>query len=219
MPEDFTRPRESDDDRLSLPEEVQLVLQRRPGKLEFGWTQLASAALADLALEGRIGSVPNRALFTGGKARLLTVLSDAPASSPVLDVALRLVSARAKPWIPYKCVLDIGRDVSMATHAELVRKGIVTVVGDSSKLDGYLQIEDDARPRSVKAKLDRARTQPDSVDDPRTSALVDLMQNAGNLYVGDAGLEPRMMREWYPPDVRDTVDAILQGESLVSRSQ
>lgn len=219
MLEDDASPFASDQASLSLPEEVQLVLQTRPGKLEFAWTQLAAAALADLALEGRIGSVPNRALFTGGKSRLLTVLSDAPLSSPILDVALRLVNARTKPWIPYKCVLNIGREVSLATHSELVRKGIVTVVGDAAKPKGYLQVENVALPDQVKAKLDRARLQPDEVSDPRVAALVDVVQNAGNLFIGDSGLWTRMMREWYPPLVRDTVDAILEGEALVSQSQ
>lgn len=219
MPEDAAPLVDPDETSLSLPEEVQLVLQRRPGKLEFGWTQLAAAALTELALDGRIGSVPNRALFTGGKNRLLTVLSDAPLASPVLEVALRLVDERTKPWIPYKCVLEIGREVSLATHAELVRRRIVSVVGDAAKPKGYLQVEDEAWTRKVKAKLDRARAKPDEVDDPRTGALVDVVQNAGNFYIGDTGPQPRMMREWYPPEVRDTVDAILQGEALVSRSQ
>jgi hypothetical protein len=219
MSEEPTQQASADTDRLSLPEEVQLVLQTVPGRLHFGWEQVAAAALVELALAERVGSVPNRGLFTGGKARLLTVVNAAPTGSPLLDLALELVVAHQKPWVAYKCVLAIGRELSLAVHAQLVRKGIVSVVGEFPSLSGYLQVEDEPRQQAVKDKLDRARALPDQVTDPRTGALADVLRNAGNLFDGGPGIGPRMLREWYPENVRDTVDAILQGEGLIARSQ
>ena len=201
-------------DELTVAEEVQLMLGLRTGRLEFEGTMPVAAALIELTLLGRIGSVPNRAPFTGGSPRKLVVLDQTPTGNRILDAALRPLVARDKPWVTHRCMLGVGKDVTLTLHSELERRGLVRSVGRYPNRKGFLDITDDTAYRRLRDELGRVRSRPDSVADPRTGAFIDVLRNGADSYSGEQGLQPRILWEWYPAAMRDTIHAILQAERI-----
>ena len=83
---------------LTLPEEVQLMLRLNSGRVAFGWVELAAAALIELVLTGRVSVQPARGFFRGVDDRNLVVVDPTPTGHSVLDSALAVLVAHAKPW-------------------------------------------------------------------------------------------------------------------------
>ena len=65
-------------------------------------------------------------------------------------------------------------------------------------------------------KLRQGHLEVAAVTDPRAGALVDVMRNAGEPFNRHSGLEPVIRWEWYPPEFRETVHAILDAERVAT---
>src|SRR5690554_3471781 len=118
----------------SLPEDVQLVLARGAGELRQGATELAAATLVELALLGRIGSVPETGFLARKGMRNLVVLDDRPTGVGTLDNALERFAARGKPWPAFSCLKKLGTPVARETQETLIRRGAIRRGGRFSGL-------------------------------------------------------------------------------------
>jgi hypothetical protein len=200
----------------SLPEDVQLVLALGAGKLRQGWTELPAAALVELALLGRVGSVPENGFLARPGVRNLTVLNDTPTGVPTLDSALVPLAARGKPWSAFSCLKKLAEPVARETQEALIRRGAIS---RSGRFDGFkttLSIADEQQYRAAVYRLDTAWLKPEAVTDARSGAFVDLLRNAGEQFSRGASRDPVIQWEWYPESVRDTVATILDAEQITT---
>lgn len=201
-------------DDLSMAERAQLMVQQTEGRLEFNWHIPATAAAIELVLLGRIGKVAHRSFFNGSSPWKLVVARAEPTGNPVLDAALQVLTSREKPWRTDKYLMKIGGVVATAVQQELTRRGMVSITREFTPPNGYLVIEDERAIAGARHPVARARSLPEIVTDPRLGGIVDAMRNSGDLYSGELGLHPRIRWEWYPPEHRDLVEALLVGEYL-----
>ena len=109
----------------SLPEDVQLVLALGGGELRQGAWELVAAALVELALLGRVGSVPETGFLARAGVRNLVVLDDRPTGVSTLDSVLERFAARGKPWSAFSCVKRLCRPVVRETQDTLIRRGAI----------------------------------------------------------------------------------------------
>ncbi|MBH0008851.1 GPP34 family phosphoprotein [Salinibacterium sp. SWN1162] len=199
---------------MAVAEKVQLMLGTRKGRLEFEGTMTVSATLIELALLGRISSIPNRALFAGGSPRKILAVDSTPTGDAVLDAVLIPMSERGKPWVTHRCMFALAGNASRAVHARLESRGLVQTIGTYPSLSGYLEITDHVVFDELRAELGRVRSTPEQVSDPRTGAFIDVLRNGVDSHSGEQGLHPYLRWEWYPAGVRATVQAILQAERI-----
>src|SRR5690606_7131288 len=98
--------------------------------------------------------------------------------------------------------------------------GAAHLVGKLHSRSGSLIIDDQAQRTPVRARLDGAWKDPEAVTDPRVGALVDIMRNVGQPFSirdpNGQGLEPVLHREWYPPELQDTIEAILTASMVLT---
>ena len=199
----------------SLPEDVQLVLALGGGELRQGATALVAAALVELALLGRVGSVPETGFLARTGVRNL-VVDDRPTGVPTLDSALEPFAARGKSWSAFSCVKKLCKPVVRETQDTLIRRGAIRRNG---RFDGFkttLSIADEPQYRASVHRLDTAWLNHGAVADPRSGAFVDLLRNAGERFSRGAEGEPVIVWEWYPEEVRDTVVTILEAERITT---
>lgn len=200
----------------SLPEEVQLVLAVGDGKLRVGATELAAAALVELALLGRVGSVPETGFLARKNTRQLTILDDRPTGVGTLDIALDQLVARGKPWAAFSCLKKLSKLVARETQELLIRRGAIQRDGRFGGIKTTLSIADEQQYRAAVYRLDTAWLKAETVTDPRSGALVDLLRNAGQRFSRGAEREPAIKWDWYPDGVRDTVETILEAERVTT---
>ena len=205
-------------DGMSLAEDVQLVLAVGNGQLRQGVMETAAAALVELVLRGRVGSVPDAGFFAGPIARKLIVIDASPTGIPSLDCALRLLVEKGKPWTAYKCVRRIWRQVSWVVQEELMGMGAVSRPGKFGSTLDHLTIVDEQQHRAAVHRLDTAWLYPENVTDPRSGAFVDLLRNAGDPFNRrqEQEQEAVIRWEWYPSELRDTIQGILEAEKLAT---
>ena len=200
----------------SLPEDVQLVLALGGGELQQGAWELPAAALVELALLGRVGSVPETGFLARAGVRNLVVLDDRPTGVSTLDSVLERFAARGKPWSAFSCVKRLCRPVVRETQDTLIRRGAIRRNGRFGGLKTTLSIVDESQYRASVYRLDTAWLNPGAVTDPRSGAFVDLLRNAGRQFSRGAEGEPVIVWEWYPEEVRDTVAAIFEAERITT---
>ena len=186
------------------------------GQLRQGAMEVAAAALVDLTLRGRLGSVPDRGFFASRNARKLIVVDATPTGDAALDSVLAVMTAKDAPWSAHKCLKAIWRPVSGAVQDALIHRGVVSRAGKFGSSVAHLTIEDDQARRAAVHRLDTAWLHPDAVADPRAGAFVDLLRNAGEPFNRRRELEPVIRWEWYPAGIRETVLAILDEEKLAT---
>lgn len=204
------------EDLPSLPEDVQLVLALGGGELHEGATELAAAALVELALLGRVGSVPETGLFARKDVRKLVTLDDRPTGVDSLDSALELLADRGKPWAAFSCVNKLSTPVARATQEALIRRGAIRRNGTVGGIRTTLSIADEAQHRAAVFRLDTAWLKPETVTDPRSGAFVDLLRSADQRFSRGAEREPIVKWNWYPEAVRDTVSTIFATERVTT---
>lgn len=201
-----------------LCEDVQLVLSLGGGKLQVGGMDLAAAALVELVIRGRVGSVPERGFMARKDVRKLTVISEEPVGVTALDAALKAVVAKGKPWNAYSSLRKIWRPVASATQDALIARGAIARSGPFGGLKSALSIVDERQYRAAVARLDAAWLRPESVTDVRSAAFVDLLRNSPPSFNRGAQLPhgtqnaPLIEREWYPSEIRDTLVGIFQAQ-------
>lgn len=200
----------------SLPEDVQLVLAVGGGELLYGRAELAAAALLELTLLGRVGSVPETGFMARKDIRKLIVLDGTPTGVPTLDRALERLVARGKRWDTFSCVKKISTAVARETQETLIRRGAILRIDKAGGLRSALSIADEEQYRAAVYRLNAAWLNPDAVTDSRSGAFVDLLRNASERFSRGADQEPVIKWEWYPAAVRDTVAAILQAERITA---
>ena len=208
----------SDPRAMSLPEATQWVMRIGSDRLRFAWVEAGAAALIDLALAGRIDSLPNRGFFNQEDQRRLIVTDSTPLGVPELDRALELLVAHDKPRRIKRWIWDIGRAVSDIVRADAVAAGLAEEVGTFPNLTGHLRVIDDSRQRIAVEMLDTARRQPGAVTDPRSGALVDLMRNGAPQFRGEGVRGAEIEHEWYPREARATVNGLLWAQRVRTAS-
>jgi len=201
----------------SLAEAVVLMLSTKKGELDFEWNMPATAALIELVLAGRVGSVPNTSFFNEASPRKLVVLNPTPTTNSALDSALSILASSPKPLTPSKAVTAVRHDVTLAVYAALEVRGMAHAVGDFPSR-GHLHIDDGEGFAAARDRLALIRSHPEKVTDARTGAFIDVLRNGAPSYAGEQGLHPRIRWEWYPQDARATVDAILIAENILFTS-
>jgi hypothetical protein len=206
-------------DDLTMGERAQLMVVQQAGRLEYNWSIPATAAAIELVLLGRIGTVPDRSFFNGVTPWKLVAADRTPTGNPVLDAAFTPLLERTKPIRSDRYLAKIGHPVAVAVKDELVRRGMVTSVGDFDHRGGYLAITDERAVAIAKHPANRARSMPDIVTEPRWGGIVDALRNSGERYKGESGLQPRIRWEWYPAEHRDAIEALLAGEHLNNATQ
>jgi hypothetical protein len=206
-------------DDLTMGERAQLMVVQQTGRLEYNWMIPSTAAAIELVLLGRIGPVPDRSFFNGVTPWKIVALDLSPTGNPVHDTALRPFVGRTKPFRSDKYLAKIGPSVAVAVKDELVRRGMVSSVGDFDHKGGYLAIEDERAVALAKHPVARARSMPEIVTEPRWGGVVDAIRNSGERYRGELGLQPRIRWEWYPAEHRDAIEALLAGEHLNTATQ
>lgn len=204
------------DEIPSLPEDVQLVLTVGDGILHQGWTELAAAALVELTLLGRLGSLPETGLFARKEVRKLVVIDETPTGVRVLDLALQRLVARGKPWAPYSCLSKIAAPIAREVQETLICRGVIRYTGRPNGLKTRLAVVDEQQCQAAMRRLDSAWLKPDAVTSPRNGAFVDLLRNAGARFNRGAEQESIIRWQWYPTEIRDTVQAILYTERILS---
>lgn len=200
----------------SLPEDVQLVLSIGGARLQQGGPELVAAALVELALLGRVGSVPETGFLARKDVRRLTVLNDRPTGVRPLDAALTALSDHGKPWAAYSCVKKLMQPVARETQDALLRRGAIARDGKFGGLKTTLTISDEQQHRDALQRLDKAWLGLEQVTDARSGAFIDLMRNAGERFSRGAQHEPVVRGNWYPDGVRETVAAILEAERIAA---
>lgn len=206
-------------DDLTMGERAQLMVVQQAGRLEYhGWIP-ATAAAIELVLLGRIGPVPDRSFFNGVTPWRIVALDLSPTGNPVHDAALQPFVGRTKPFRSDRYLLKISHSVAVAVKDELVRRGMVSSVGDFGRTGGYLAIEDERAVAIAKHPANRARSMPEIVTEPRWGGIVDALRNSGERYKGELGLQPIIRWEWYPAEHRDAIEALLAGEKLNTATQ
>ncbi|TFD06373.1 GPP34 family phosphoprotein [Cryobacterium sandaracinum] len=203
----------------SIAEDVQLMLQQRPGQLEPDQIMPGAGALIELALEGRIRTDPKAGFLTepADNARLV-VVDDSPTGSAMLDDALAAVSARRRPPFAYKVLQPVTVAVVPHLYVARVERGVVRETGGYPTGRDRLEIADESVFFERKSVLARARTLPATVSDPRIGAVIDLLRNNGT-YRGESGLLSIIAGDCYPPATRDVISSILRGVRHMSTSQ
>lgn len=197
---------------MSLPEATQWVLRQEGGLLQFAYVEAGAAALIDLALAGRITTLRNRGFFNQDDQRRIVVTDPTPLGVPELDRALEILGTQNRPRRIKKWIWEISRAVSDIVRAEMVGAGLAEEVGAPFPSHrGNLRVLDDSRQTIAVAMLNRADLFPTKVTDPRAGALVDLMRNGGPHFRGgrERPLTTQILHEWYPPEVRPTIDGVL----------
>ena len=126
---------------LTIAEQVQVMLQSTPDRLEFGWAELGAAALVELALLGRIGS-PGESTPASAADTLVTI-GEGRTGNRVLDAALDVLESKSSPWPSLHAVIDVGRRVSPVVQERLSERGIARIHGRFPSREGYLEILDD----------------------------------------------------------------------------
>lgn len=195
-------------DRLTLPEELALLLIRPDGTLAVAGQTLdvglAGAVLADLALR--------RSVSLSG--RHVAVASEGSVGEPLLDAVVASIASSAKPRSAKQWVSSLGkRAMRDAVTDSLVRRGVVreerrSVLGifPSTRYperDGAIE----ARLRSeLRAVLDGSMT-----PTPQRATLVGLLDATGTLRKQFPGTDRRLVKQivagdWAAPAVR----AVLQ---------
>lgn len=200
----------------SLPEDVQLVLAVGDGLLQQGGTELVAAALVELALLGRVGSVPETGFLARKDVRRLTVIDDRPTGVSTLDNVLAALVDRGKPWAAYSCLKKLLRPVARETQDALLRRGAIARDGKFGGLKTTLTVADGQQHRDAVQRLDTAWLNPEGVTDARSGAFVDLLRNAGERFSRGAQHEPTVRWDWYPEGPRQTVIAILEAERITA---
>lgn len=199
----------------SLPEDVQLMLLIGKGQVAWGFAELSAAALVELTLLGRIGSVPETGPFSREEARKLVVLDAEPTGVQILDCALERLVARGKPWEALSCVKKLAGPVGRLVHQTLLDRG--TLRGEGRWLKATLWVADEEQYRATVYRLNSAWLKPDAVTDPRSGAFIDVLRNAGDQYSREAGKHGAVIAwEWYPRGMRDTIYAILDAERIAN---
>lgn len=211
---------------LTVAERVQLVAAGSADQLcpapPFA---LSAAALVELALLGRLGTVANTAFFNGGAPVKLTVLDETPTGNPVLDAALAPIAARRALRTPDKWIVDLWRVVPEAVAAELTRRGIASPVvsptvevAARSGRTAPLRLEDPWA-TTERRHISEARAVPEGVSDPRLGAVIDVVDHFGEAFSPEFSARPFIPRAWYPESVRTTIGHILRAETLVTSNQ
>ncbi|MBX0300160.1 GPP34 family phosphoprotein [Cryobacterium sp. 1639] len=206
-------------DDLTMGERAQLMVVQQAGRLEFNWMIPSTAAAIELVLLGKIGPVADRSFFNGVTPWKIVGLDVSPTGNPVHDAALQPFIGRNKPLRSDRYLAKIGYAVAAAVKDELVRRGMVTSVGDFDHRGGYLAIEDERAVAIAKHPAYRARSMPEIVTEPRWGGIVDALRNSGERYKGELGLQSRIRWEWYPAEHRDAIEALLAGENLNTATQ
>lgn len=204
-------------EKASIAENVVLMLSTKKGELVFEWNMPAVAALIELVLAGRIGSVPNTSFVNEASPRKLVVLDPTPMGESALDSALGILASRTRPLRPSKAVAAVRHEVTLAVYSALEGRGMAHAVGNFPSR-GHLRIDDDEGFAFERDRLALIRSRPDLVTDARTGAFIDVLRNGAPSYAGENGLHPRIRWEWYPQDVRETIDAILMAEQILFTS-
>jgi hypothetical protein len=203
---------------VTIAEAVVLMLTTtRKGELAFEWNMPAAAALIELVLAGRVGSVPNTSFFNEASPRKLVVLDTEPTGASVLDAAVRILESTPSPLRPAKAVAAVRREVTLAVYASLESRGMAHAVGDFPSR-GHLRIDDEEGYTLERARFAVIRSHPEKVTDARTGAFIDVLRNGAPSSTGEQGVHPRIRWEWYPQDARETIDAILMAENILFTS-
>lgn len=203
----------------TIAEDVQLMLAHDPGRLDFNTVAPVAGVFVELALLGRISSAAKKGFFVDVMG-LITVADATPTGNPILDSALRAIVEHGRPWQTHRAMLATRLDVTAQVHSVLEARGLTRTVGKPESRGGYLEIVDSEAVEARRAVLGRARMLPDTVDDPRLGAVVDLLRSSGNLYRGETGpIHSRITRDWYPPNTTATLGRILAAEGYLAESQ
>lgn len=94
-------------------------------------------------------------------------------------------------------------------HAALVSRGIVRDNGGYARGRVQSEIADDEVLAERILALTRARAWPESVTDPRLSAVIDVL-GSSDRYSFDRGSAPLFSGDSYPLDTKDTIASILK---------
>lgn len=207
-----------DASRLTIAEDVQLMLKSHPGRLEDAPTVPAAGALIELVLAGRLSSVAMTGFFSEPGGRLLTVIDSEPTGSSILDAALIGLAGKEKPWRAERAILAVYDPVMAAVYESLEARGLARADGRPGGRRTTISVLDPDRVEARRAVLSRARTLPDTVDDPRLGAVVDVLRSGGDRFRGETGLHPRLTRDWYSAEATPTIGAILDGEGFLNES-
>ena len=200
----------------TLAEDLQLLLGRGGGELAHGYSDVAAAALVELVILGRIGSQASHGFFANKGERKLFVTDSTPTGVPILDAALSRVARSSRPWGVYRCVTKVQGRVSRLVVERLIERGAIRSEGRPAGWKSKLQIADEAQHREAVFRRDTAYFAPEPVSSPRDAALVDLVRNANENFRIDDGTGPTTFRDWYPPELRDTIVAILEVEGVLT---
>jgi len=195
---------------VTIAEQVQVMLQSTPDRLEFGWAELGAAALVELALLGRLTSPAEST--PASAADTLVVLGEGRTGNRVLDAALDVLESKSSPWPALHAVIDVGRQVSPAVQERLSERGITRIHGRFPSREGYLEILDDGWFQLESTRLMLARANPHAVKDPSTGGAVDVFRNGSEEFSGDAGRRDPIAYEHYPAHTLDTIAVIFAGE-------
>ena len=194
----------------SIAEDVQLMMFRMPDWLVWSQGLIGAAALIELALLGRIVADPKATIIRlpADDARLV-VVDAAPTGSAMLDVALSVLVARRRAASTPSVIMKVTTVIAPHLHAALVSRGIVRDNGGYARGRVQSEIADDEILAERILVLTRARAWPESVIDPRLSAVIDVL-GSSDRYSFDGGSGPLFSGDSYPPGTRDTIASILK---------
>ncbi|MCW4384912.1 GPP34 family phosphoprotein [Salinibacterium sp. SYSU T00001] len=181
--------------------------------------EVAAAALAELVLLGRVGSVPETGFMSRKGKHKLVVLSADPVGAPALDGALvAMMSMGTKPRDAFGILPKVWKPVASAVQEALIERGVIRREGRFGGLRSSLWIVDGAQQRDAIFRLNAAWLTPEAVSDIRDAVFVDLMRNADDRFNRGAqrphGVEnaPVIERDWYPPEICDALIEIFAAE-------
>ena len=213
--------RGDDETALSLAEQL-FLLQRDERNPLYGAPALSAAgALVELALHGRI-SVKNP-LRKPPMARKLVVVDATPTGVPEADRILELMH-HSRLRDAYSLVPRMAMPVGAIVGDTLARRGIVRpleprppFLGLFPRVPLYGLVKPEVK-RAVQLADSATRVVLHTTTDVRLGAMVDLVRNGGDAVSGEAGsgIQPLLKFGGYAPEVRGTVEAIVQAIKVIN---
>jgi hypothetical protein len=200
---------------ITVAERVQLVASKSSdGLMAAPGFALTAAALIELCLRGRIGSVQRISLILGTGPVKLIVLDKAPTGNPVLDVALTAIVAQRTGQSADRWIVKLWPAVPKAVFAELERREIATAVRTRKGHVTHLRIDAIDWTALERRTISEHRAAPEAVTDPFLGAVVDVVDHQGDAFSHEFSARPFITRAWHSESNRATIVAILRAQML-----
>ncbi|QTE28088.1 GOLPH3/VPS74 family protein [Pengzhenrongella sicca] len=182
--------------------------------MDYGYFDVSTAALIELALARRIAARPGSLGPRWGLK--LHVVDPRATGDPVVDGALRTLLGRSRPRSATRNISSLAAATVDATVSALEARGIVQAVGRRGRRGAHLVVLDRDAQRRVTGQLNTALIRPETVSDPRVGALADIRRLSGLQSAQNDPSPDTFAGPWHPADVRETVDEIVHGLRLVA---